>query len=85
MYHYEAFTCKTAIYSVDFEITREKGDFLKTTISHLTLNIDNEGIKLQTFHSKFKSFHDNQSEKKNTLCKICAMLIFLLSIIFYLF
>ena len=28
----------TALHFVDFEISREKGDFLKTTIGHLGLN-----------------------------------------------
>ena len=40
----------TAIHFVDFEISREKGDFLKTTMWHLGLNrgsIIFRGVKLE--------------------------------------
>ena len=39
----------TALHFVDFEISKEKGDFLKTTIDHLGLNGGSIFLKTENF------------------------------------
>ena len=45
----------TAIHFVDFEISREKGDFLKTTIGHLGVNGGSIKFSADKFQNSCKS------------------------------